>query len=505
MSIFDQSRYYFNEVLPEIILSNIAQINDFLASFWFIFFLIMLIFFMLFINLFRKKLYLQSKAARYNGFLQELSLKTQKRDVEDKLIECIHLVKAKYVAIYELRGETYILIESNAIEKTDVNAPLRVGRKTLQTFTKSGNYRVTSVVNSTQNKMLLFFSHQFLDIDTDYGFFDIVLSYYEQIANKFKIEGGETQSNLGKSTSVSLMKLQMDQNEFFKFFIALVIKITKAQGAKLYTKDGKLIFEYETKTVGSSLQKVFYIRNTPYKLEFYDTKPLTPQSVTQVGSFLDMAGGFLINMNQNSEMVKNYLSFLKFTNEAIELENKYYKNHSLIVQTISVELAKSLFLSEEEIDTISLGASLHDIGMIGDLLAVINKEKFEEQDMNLIKEHPLIGGIVVEPICHLYPIENIVKYHHERFDGRGYPFGLKESQIPIDAQVVAVGEFYAGITSDRSYKQGKTHEEAVSEIKSLRDKMFSAVMVDAFLDVEKSIRTKIFKLKSSLKEESDVA
>ena len=494
MSVFEQSRYYFNDVLPEIILSNTAQINNFLASFWFIFFLIAGLFFVIILNLFRKKLYLQSKYGEFNKFLQELSLTVQKQDVEDKLIESRELVKAKYAAIYELRGETYILIESSTTEKTDVNAPLRVGRKTLQTFKKSGNYRVTSIINSSQNNMMLLFSHQKLDIESDYGHFDIMLSYYEQISKKFQIEGGETQSNIGKNTSVSLMKLQMDQNEFFKFFIALVIKITKAQGAKLYTKDAKLVFEYET-GVHTSLQKVFYIRNTPYRLEFYDSKALSGQSITQVGSFLDMAGAFLININQNSEMVKNYLSFLRFTNEAIELENKYYKNHSLIVQTISVELAKSLFLSEDEIDIISLGSYLHDIGMIGDLLAVINKDKFEEKDMNLIKEHPLIGGIVVEPICHLYPIENIVKYHHERFDGRGYPFGLKESQIPLDAQIVSVGEFYAGITSDRSYKQGKSHEEAVVEIQNLREKMFSSVMVDAFLDIEQSIKTKIDKIK----------
>ena len=503
MSIFEQSRYYFNDVLPEIIAFNISQMNDFLSSYWFVFFLLSMLFLIIVLKLFRTKVYLLSKSQRYGKFLKELGLYTQKRDVEEKLVECAQLIDATYIAIYELRGETYILVESNIDGNTDVHVPLRVGRKTLQDFEKSGNYRVTSIVNSSQNNMMLLFSRQQMNIDSDYGYFDIMLSYYEQISNKFNIENGETQSNLGKSTSISLMKLQMDQNEFFKFFIALVIKITKVQGVKLYTKEGKLVFEYET---GNSalLQKVFYIRNTPYKLEFYDNKPLSLERVTQVGSFLDMAGGFLVNMSENSEMVQNYLSFLKFTNEAIELENEYYKNHSLIVQTISVELAKSLFLSEEEIDTISLGAYLHDIGMIGDLLAVINKEKFEEQDMNLIKEHPLIGAIVVEPICHLYPIENIVKYHHERFDGRGYPFGLKESQIPIDAQVVAVGEFYAGITSDRSYKKGKTHEEAVQEIKNLKEKMFSSVMVNAFLDVEKSIKTKILKIKSSAKEELDV-
>lgn len=495
MSVLEQSRYYFNDVLPEIIFSNIAQINIFLSSFWFVFFLISVLFFIIILNLFRKKLYVQSKYEKFNKFLQELSLKVQKRDVEEKLLQCGELIKAKYMAIYELRGETYILIESTTTEKTDVNAPLRVGRKTLQAFKKSGNYRISSIINSSQNYMMLFFSYEEVDIVSNYGHFDIMLSYYEQISNKFKVEGGETQSNIGKNTSVALMKLQMDQNEFFKFFVALVIKITKAQGVKLYTKEGDLVFKYETGG-NASLQKVFYIRNTPYKLEFYDSKPLSGQSIAQVGSFLDMAGAFLINIDQNSEMVRNYLSFLKFTNEAIELENKYYKNHSLIVQTISVELAKSLFLSEDEIDTISLGSYLHDIGMIGDLLAVINKDKFEEKDMNLIKEHPLIGGIVVEPICHIYPIENIIKYHHERFDGRGYPFGLKESQIPLDAQIVSVGEFYAGITSDRSYKKGKSHEEAVVEIQNLREKMFSAVMVDAFLDIEQSIKTKIDKIRS---------
>lgn len=494
MSIFEQSRYYFNEVLPEIIFQNIAQINEFIASYWFVFLLFALLFFVMTLKFFREKLFLQNRYEEFNRFLHELSAKVQKRDVEEKLLEYRILVKAKYAAIYELRGETYILLESNTTEKTDVNAPLRVGKKMLQTFKRSGNYYVNSAINSTENMMMLLFSHHEIELDEDYGFLDIVLSYYEQIANKFKVEGKDTQSNIGKNTSVSLMKLQMDQNEFFKFFIALVIKITKGHSAKLFTKEGELVYEYKS-SVNTPLQKVFYIRNTPYKLEFYDNRALNGEMIAQIGSFLDMAGSFLINIDQNSAMVQNYISLLKFTNEAIELENKYYKNHSLIVQTISVELAKSLFLSEEEIDTISLGAYLHDIGMVGDLLAVINKEEFDEKDMNLIKEHPLIGGIMVEPISHLYPIQNIVKYHHERYDGRGYPFGLKESQIPIDAQIVAVGEFYAGITSDRSYKQGKTHEEAIEEIKSLREKMFSAVITDAFLDIEQSLKTKIDKVK----------
>jgi len=495
MSFFEQSRYYLNNVLPDIILYNLDQINTFLGQWWWIFGFVSLFFFFFMLNVFRQKVYLESKNLEFNAFLQKLSLQTQIKDVEKILLESSKLVNAKYLALYELRGETYILIETNTSTNTDVAAPLRIGKKDVDDFQKSGNYKVYSIANSSQNQMVMFFSFNTFDLKLYYGYFDIMLTYHEQVSKSFNFKGGETQSNLGKSTSISLMKLQMDKNQFFKFFISLVIKITKAEGAKLFTKEGSLVFE-QAPSEDASLRKVFYIRNTPYKLEFYDTKSLKHETITQVGSFLDMAGGFLVNTDYESETIKNYLSFLRFTNDAIELENPYYKHHSLIVQTISVEIAKSLFLSEKEIDTIHLGSYLHDIGMIGDLLVAIDKEELEEQDMNLIKEHPLIGGIIVEPICHLYPIENIVKYHHERFDGKGYPFGLKESQIPLDAQIVSLGEFYVGVTSERSYKEGKSHEEAVEIIKDLSKKMFNAVVVDAFLDIEKSLKTKIIKIKA---------
>jgi len=494
MSIFEQSRHYLNNVLPNIILTNLGNINNLFSHFWFVFFIFSIILFVFSLRLFRKKLKIQDTNRSFDTFLQELSLMKQKREIEEKLIESIQLVKAKYIAVYELRGETYILLESNSKDTSDMNAPLRIGKKDLNSFKKSGNYHVKSIINSSQNNLMLLFSHQYINLEEYYGHFDIILSYYEQVSNKFKMESGEAQSNISKNTSVSLMKLQMDKNQFFKFFISLVIKITKAQGAMLFTKDGKVVFEYKT-SPDITLQKVFYIRNTPYKLEFYDSKELNLETITQVGSFLDMAGGFLVNIDHESETVKNYLSFLQFTNQAIELENPYYKNHSLIVKTISIELAKSLFLSENEIDTIALGAELHDIGMIGDLLSVINKDTFAQEDMNLMKEHPLIGSIIVEPICHIYPIADIVKYHHERFDGRGYPLGLKESQIPIQAQVVSLGEFYAGVSGDRSYKDGKNHEEVVEVIQSLSGKMFSPILVNAFIDVEKSLKIKIEKIK----------
>ncbi len=496
MTFFEQSRYFFNNVLPNIILSNLEQINIFLSQYWWLFFSFLV--FILFFNmlLFRKNMILKLELRRFDDYYKELSKKDNAKEVEYVMLESAKLLKSKFGALYELRGETYILVETNTATVKNLTAPMRIGKKNLNSFKKSGNYLVYFFASSSENYVLLLYPSHPIKKDRYIGYFQIILGYYEKIRENQKSKGAQALSNVSQDTSMSLVKLQMDKYQFFKFFIALIINLTKAEGAKLLTKKGEMVFEYKP-SKNSILQKEFYIRNTPYKLEFYDNKPLSIEKITQIGAFLDMSGAFLENIDQKSEMIKNYLDLLHYANEAIELENPYYKHHSEIVQTVAVELAKSLFLAENEMDNISLAASLHDIGMVGDLLSVLNKDKLQDTDIDLIREHPIIGSIIVEPISHIYPISDIIKYHHERFDGKGYPFGLKESKIPIGAQAVGLGEFYAGITGDRSYKKGKTHEEAVKEISKLKNKMFSSVLVDIFLESEQSIKTKIIKIKTS--------
>jgi HD-GYP domain-containing protein (c-di-GMP phosphodiesterase class II) len=500
MTIFEQSRYYFNYELPNIIISSFEGINIFLSQYWWFFLVSLFLLFIVVMRSFKKNIKLQVKFKKYDDYFMELSKLESLREIELFLLESMKLIRAKFCTLYVLRGETYILLESNAVDKKSVSSPMRIGKKESIHFKKSGNFLVHYIISSSENYMLMYFTTSKIDIDNFKGYFNVMLMYYEQVKNIQKAQSAEGLVSATRDTSISLMKLQMDKEQFFKFFISLIIKITKAKGAKLLSKEGELIFEFN-QVKNAQMQKNFYIRNTPYKLEFYDDTTPNLETITKIGTFLDMAGSFLNNIDKSSEMVQNYLSLLKFTNNAIELENIYYKNHSAIVQTVAYETAKSLFLSQDELDNISLGAYLHDIGMVGDILSLLDKDTLEKKDMNLIKEHPLIGSVIVEPISNIYPISDIIKYHHERFDGKGYPFGLKESQIPITAQTVALGEFYAGITGDRSYKKGKFHNEAVIEIDKLRNKMFSSVITDAFLDVEKSIKIKIEKIKA--KDERD--
>jgi len=495
LTILEKSRYYFNYTLPDQISFVVNLIDQFFSQFWWIFFVLFIVMFLVGMRYFRRSIAQKIEAEELSDSLKKISAQKDLKSVGNALLESVPVLKVTYMVLYELRGDTYIQVESNIGSNKDVSASLRIGKREMKTQTKSGRYIAEQFVSQDKNYLFVLYGYKPLNRKKYAGFLDTILSYYGAISNNFKAKGADTLLNMSKNTSTSLMKLQMDNTQFFKFFIALIMKITDAKGAKLLTKSGEIVYEYLDKS-NSPMQKVFYIRNTPYKLEFYDDKELDREKMIHIGSFLDMAGSFLVNIDGKSEMVQNYLELLKFTNEGMELGNSYYRDHSLMVQTISTEIAKSLFLGENEIDTIALGAYLHDIGMVGDVFTVLEKDSIDDAEMNLIKEHPLIGSIVVEPISHVYPITDIIKYHHERFDGKGYPFGLKDSEIPLNAQIVALGEFYTGIRGDRSYRKGKTHEEALVEIDKMRDKMFASIVVDAFFDVEKSLNNKIVKIKS---------
>jgi len=493
--MFEQSRYFFNYVLPDIIINNLYLINQFLEKIWWIFLLISLFFFYLFMKFFRRYIYKRALFNEFDTFMDKLANIKDINEEEKFLLTEIYLVQATYTAVYIKRGETYILIESNA--KDEVSVPLRLNKLELEKFNKSGRYEVTHFMNSTTNMLILFYAKKRLVIEKCKGHLNLILTYYEK---SIKASKSLENSSLVNKTSTALMKLNMNKDEFFKFLVFLIKESTDAKGIKLLTKKGDEVFkivEYDT-----ALQKEFYIRNTPYKLEYYDDNRLDYEKIAQIGTFLDLLGAYIMNIDANSQMVQNYLELLKLTNRAIELKSVYYEKHSKIVQVVAVEVAKSMFLDQEDIDNISLAAEIHDIGMIGDIETILNKGKLENKELDVIKNHPLIGSIMVEPINHIYDIADIIKYHHEKIDGTGYPFGVKGVDFPVNAQVLALAEFYAGITSDRSYRKGKTHEEAVNEIKNGMNEFFEETLVKAFLDVEKNIKIKIEKIKLEDKNEN---
>ena len=149
---------------------------------------------------------------------------------------------------------------------------------------------------------------------------------------------------------------------------------------------------------------------------------------------------------------------------AIDAKDPYTKGHSTSVSKYSEALARAINLPEKEVERITLGALLHDVGKIGIPESILKKEgPLSDDEWNIMKQHPVIGTEkVLQPNPSLRDLIPIVKYHHERIDGKGYPEGLSNDQIPLAAKIVAIADTYHALISDRPYRKGMDIEKAIS-------------------------------------------
>src|SRR6266511_185322 len=155
--------------------------------------------------------------------------------------------------------------------------------------------------------------------------------------------------------------------------------------------------------------------------------------------------------------------------------------HSRAVERYCEAIARSLGLSEAEIEEVSLAGLLHDIGTIGLSEAVLSKSgKLTDAEWNEIRRHPEVGARILST-ADLDAISEWVLAHHERVDGKGYPRGLRDGQIPQQAQIVAVADAYAAMTADRSYRRGVPHGEAIAELRANAGSQFLPEIVEAFV------------------------
>lgn len=181
------------------------------------------------------------------------------------------------------------------------------------------------------------------------------------------------------------------------------------------------------------------------------------------------------------EIRKNYLNTVEALVQALEAKDPYTSGHSSRVAQFSVKLAVELKLSEDRVEFIKYAGVLHDVGKIGVSESVLNKQGFlSELEWQMIRNHPSIGQNIIEKIDFLFDVGQVVKYHHERIDGKGYPEGLKGDEIPLESKIIAIADTYDAITSDRSYRNGKTPREALNELEKVAGTQLDAQMVEIF-------------------------
>jgi len=169
---------------------------------------------------------------------------------------------------------------------------------------------------------------------------------------------------------------------------------------------------------------------------------------------------------------------------AVDAKSPWTAGHSERVTTMGVKIGETMQLEKDELDVLHRGGLLHDLGKIGVPAAILDKPgKLTEEEYDLMKKHPEIGANILQPIAAYADVIPIVRQHHERWDGKGYPDGLKGRQIHQHARIFAVADVYDAIISDRPYRAGMDPDKVIGIIVEGDGSHFETVVVDAFLEV----------------------
>lgn len=187
------------------------------------------------------------------------------------------------------------------------------------------------------------------------------------------------------------------------------------------------------------------------------------------------------------EREQNYLKTVRALANAIEASDKYTRGHCDRVGTISSRIAEKMNLSSEIHSNLEISCILHDIGKIGVPDAVLNKpSRLTESEFDLIKKHPLMGYEMLKDVAFLKEPAEILLQHHERIDGKGYPFGLKGEEIRLEAKILAVADTYDAMSSFRVYRTvNLVREEIIRELETSKETQLDGEIVSALIDLLK--------------------
>lgn len=221
----------------------------------------------------------------------------------------------------------------------------------------------------------------------------------------------------------------------------------------------------------------------------YEAEMFTAADAQLVSSFAIHAGIALENARLFEEAEEAYIQTVGALASAIDVRDTYTSGHSQRLVDLAVETGRLLGCEPEELTDIKWGALLHDIGKIGVPDEILRKPAaLEKAELEIMRQHPEIGARIVEPVRNLTRIAPIIRAHQERYDGHGYPDGLKGEAIPKIARIISVADAYVAMTDERVYRLARSQQEAIEELKRCSGSQFDPKVVNAFLIALKNLQ-----------------
>lgn len=308
--------------------------------------------------------------------------------------------------------------------------------------------------------------------------------------------------------------------EFYMELLKLVVKITKARQAAFITKNGvngrlRLLASLDNQNLPpyywEAAQEAVRTR-VPLLFTSRDQKHSSPILAVPVAQGEEVRGILLLGDRQerpldvddlnlvamlaeNPSLVSDNLAHhekntiyllesIKALVRSLEARDPYTGQHSARVTEIVGHFARHLGLPAEELESLKTASYLHDIGKVGISDFILLKAgPLTQEERAIIETHPLIGGKIVEPLGLRPQEKNVILYHHERWDGRGYPFGLAGEEIPFHCRLLALADVYDALTTDRPYRHRCSIPEALAEIRAHAGTQFDPQLALDFVDM----------------------
>lgn len=316
----------------------------------------------------------------------------------------------------------------------------------------------------------------------------------------------EKSVSIMKAKTGSLMLLDKEKGELYiKYAIGIDPEIVEKTRVKLgesisgwVAKEGKPVIvkdietderfkrmsksHYETKSLISSpvivKGEVVGVLNVNNKV---DGTEFTEDELELLNTLAGQTAVSLENAKLYLDLQKSYFDTIRALVNAIEAKDPYTRGHSERVTCYSLEMGKRLNLSPKRLEILQHAAILHDIGKIGTDLNILHKNGLlTDEEFEVIKEHPLIGSQIIEPVAFLQEVKAIITEHHERFDGKGYPQGKKGEELSLEARIISIADAFDAMISDRPYRKAMPIEAAMEELRRCAGTQFDPKLVEIF-------------------------
>lgn len=213
-----------------------------------------------------------------------------------------------------------------------------------------------------------------------------------------------------------------------------------------------------------------------------DAAPLTQEDLDTLTGFGNHVAVALENSRLYESLEQASLDAIQALAKAVEAKDPYTHGHSERVAEYSEGLAAAIGLGERQLLNIRLACTIHDIGKIGIAERILHKPgRLDVEEQSAIKHHPVIGEAIIRPLKGLGDIARIIRNHHERFDGLGYPDRLRGDEIPLEARIIAIADSFDAMTTTRPYRTPLPEESVRRELQENRGRQFDPYLVDVFL------------------------